>query len=120
VSIDQGDIFAFDFGPRQNHLMEGPHSVVIVQAGRLNSIENYHNTVVVPITSKPRKSPTYVPLQPSQSNSLVIQSYAVTNQIYTIDRAQLGEPRGRITQFELAEVKKGLAIVLDIRKEHLC
>lgn len=117
MSIEQGGIFGFDFGPRSNNLIEGPHSVVVVQTNDLNRLDAYQNVIVVPITSKPRKSPTYVLIKPSNANQLTIDSYAITNQIFTVDKGQLGLPKGKATKYELAQIKQGLAITLDIRKD---
>jgi mRNA-degrading endonuclease toxin of MazEF toxin-antitoxin module len=119
VSIEQGDIFAFDFGPRRNNLIEEPHFILVVQTDELSKLENYRNLDVVPITSKHKRSPTFVELRPSRSNSLDVLSYAITNQIFTIDKAQLGAPAGAITEHECTLVKQGLPITLDIQKEHL-
>lgn len=118
MSINQGDIFAFNFGPRTNNLIEGPHAVVVVQTDLLNGLDGYNNVIVVPITSKPRQSPTYVLIKPASSNQLTVDSYAITNQIFTIDKSQLGEPKGNVTKYELAQIKQGLAITLDIHKDH--
>ena len=119
MSIEQGDIFKFDFGPRQNSLMEGPHFVVVIQTDELNKLQNYHSVVVAPITSKHRASPTYVQVLPSTATQLIVPSYVVTNQIFTIDKGQLGDPAGKTTEFERTLVKRGLATVFDIVKDNL-
>lgn len=110
--IEQGCIFRHDFGPRKNHLQEGPRPVIVVQSNSLNKIEAYGNVVVVPLTTKHRASATYVKIEQSGANSLAAESWAITNQIFTISKEELGEPLGRASKTELFEIKQGLKITL--------
>lgn len=114
MSIEEGSLFRHDFGPRHNHLQEGVRPALVVQTNVLNTLEGYPNVIVVPLTTKPRPSPTYVPIQPSKENGLSSMSWAITNQIFTIGKADLGEFLGKINKTDLFEVKEGLKIAMAI------
>ena len=107
-------IFWHDFGPRQNHLQEGVRPAVVVQTDGLNRLEGYPNTMIVPLTTKSRPSPTFVKVEPSAENRLERTSWAITNQVFTIDRGDLGEPIGRVSRTELFGIKEGLKIAFAI------
>lgn len=114
MEIEQGTIFRHDFGPRQNDLQEGPRPVLVVQTDDLNGLEGYSNVIVIPLTTKQRKSATYVPIQPSASNTLSALSWAITNQIFTLDKDKLKIKHGRVSKEEMYAVKRALRIVLDL------
>jgi len=114
VAISQGGIFAHNFGPRQNNLQEGPRPVVVIQTDLLNNLEGYGNVIVVPLTTKQKPAKTFVQVEPSSSNGLDRKSWAITNQIFTISKADLGEEMGAVSKTELYEIKEGLKIALGI------
>lgn len=114
MSIEQGAIFDHDFGPRQNHLQEGKRPALVVQSDLLNGISGYPNVIVVPLTTKENKAPTFVRIDPSESNGLDRPSFAITNQIFTMDQGDLGDLRGKISREDLFRVKEGLKIALAI------
>jgi mRNA-degrading endonuclease toxin of MazEF toxin-antitoxin module len=114
VAIEQGGIFRHDFGPRKNHLQEGPRPVVVVQTDALNALDGYGNVIVVPLTTREKKSPTYARVEPSPSNGLDRTSWAIGNQIFTIDKAELKESIGEVTNQELFGIKEALKIALNL------
>jgi mRNA-degrading endonuclease toxin of MazEF toxin-antitoxin module len=87
---------------------------VVVQMDALNELDGYANVIVVPLTTKERRSKTYVPVTPSVDNRLTAPSWAIANQIFTIDKGELKDSLGRITRQEMYELKQALAFVLDI------
>lgn len=114
MAIEQGGIYRHDFGPRQNHLQEGPRPVVVVQTDALNALEGYGNVIVVPLTTKEKRSPTYARVEPSPFNSLGHTSWAIGNQIFTIDKGDLKEPLGVVAKEELFGIKMALKKSLDL------
>lgn len=112
MAIEQGELFFHDFGPRQNHLKEGPRPIVVVQTNHLNRMDGYPNVIVVPITTKPRTSPTYVRIEPSPINDLDRTSWAITNQIFTVDKGELKKRLGMVSASELHEIREGLQVAL--------
>lgn len=114
MSIEQGAIFWHDFGPRQNHLQEGKRPALVVQTDGLNRLEGYPNTMIVPLTTKGRQSPTYVQIEPTPESGLERTSWAITNQVFTIGKGDLGERIGQVSRKELFGIKEGLKIAFSI------
>jgi mRNA interferase MazF len=114
LKIEQGDVFDYNFGPRQNNLQEGARPVLIVQTDALNRVEGYGNVIVVPLTTKERPSATYVKIEPTRENGLDRTSWAITNQVFTVGKNDLERKRGTITKEGIYAVKNGLKICLSI------
>ncbi len=108
---ERGQVYGFDFGPRPDSRIEGPHSVVVVQSDKLNKLERYTLTIVVPVTSKKRESPTYVELQPGSESGLAVVSYAKCDQIYTVPKSELGSLKGKVSKTELSQIGEALSLV---------
>jgi mRNA-degrading endonuclease toxin of MazEF toxin-antitoxin module len=115
LTIEQGDVFDHNFGPRQNNLQEGSRPVLVVQTDTLNKLEGYGNVIVVPLTTKERLSVTYIKIEPTDGNGLDRVSWAITNQVFTIGKDELEEKRGSITKEGIYAVKQGLKISLSIQ-----
>lgn len=88
---------------------------MVVQTDFLNRLDGYPNVIIVPLTTKHKPSPTYVPIQPSADNGLTAASWAITNQIFTLNKGDLKDPLGKIGKEELFAVKEALKVALDIR-----
>ena len=114
MPIERGQLYDFDFGPRKDGRIEGPHSVVIVQTDKLNRLERYALTIVVPVTSKKRESPTYVELQPGSERGLTPTSYAKCDQIYTLPKSELGPLRGQVSKTELYQIGEAVRLVTGV------
>lgn len=115
MKIEQGSIFKHDFGPRQNHLQEGPRPILVIQTDTLNRLDGYPNVIVVPLTTKGKPSATYAKIEPSDANKLDRTSWAITNQIFTLDKGDLKESLGQVSAAELYNVKESLKISLNIK-----
>ena len=113
-TIEQGDIFDYDFGPRSDNRQEGKRPALVIQSDRLNELPNYGLTVIVPLTTKGRPSPTHVSLEPSQLSGLTALSFAKGEQLFTVPVEELGQRRGNISKHELFRVKEALRIVLEL------
>lgn len=86
----------------------------MIQSDALNRVENYVNVIVVPLTTRERKAATYVPVAPSRENGLDRPGWAICNQIFTIDRAELKAKRGKLQPADLYAIKEGLRIALSL------
>jgi mRNA interferase MazF len=112
VEIKQGDLYKHDFGPRSNHLQEGPRPVVVIQTNALSSLEGYPNVMVAPVTTKQKPSATYAAIEPTASNLLTHPSWVITNQIFTLDKRDLTESLGSVQKQELHAIKQAVKISL--------
>ncbi len=114
MSIEQGSVYRFDFGPQQDHLQEGKRFLVVVQTDLLNRMDGYPNVIVVPTTTKGKSSPSFARIEPSDANGLTETSYAICNQIQTMDKGRLKDCRGKISKEDLYQVKEALKVALAI------
>jgi len=114
VSIEQGAVYRSDFGPQQDHLQVGKRYLIVVQTDALNSLEGYSNVIVVLTTRKGKPSPSYAKIEPSTANGLTETSYAICNQIQTMDKGRLKDFRGKISREDLYQIKEALKVALGI------
>lgn len=88
--------------------------MVVVQSDLLNKLDGYGNVIVVPLTTKQKPAKTFIQVEPSSSNALDRTSWAITNQIFTISKSDLGSEMGAVSKTELYAIKEGLKIALGI------
>lgn len=81
----------------------------------LNELDGYPNVIVVPLTTKERPSATYARIEPSPQNQIDRTSWAITNQIFTLDKGDLRQSIGKVSKEELYRIKEGLKIALALR-----
>jgi len=113
-TVEQGDIFNFDFGPQHDNRQEGIRSALVVQTDFLNRLDAYSLTIVVPLSRSGRPSPSHVRIEPSKDNGLTDVSFAKCEQIYTVPRDMLADKRGSLSQGDLFAVKEALRLVLSL------
>ncbi len=111
-AINQGEIYDYDFGPQQDQRQEGRRPCLVVQTDLLNGVLGYPLTIIVPLSTKGRASPSHVKIQPAPLNGLDHVSYAKCEQIYTIPCEGLSHRRGAISQQDSFRIKEALRIVL--------
>ena len=107
-------MYRFDFGPQQDHLQEGKRYLIVVQTDALNKIDGYPNVIVVPTTTKGKPSPSFAKIEPSAANGLTETSFAICNQIQTVDKGRLKDLRGKVSKEDLYQVKEALKVALSI------
>lgn len=106
-SISRGDIYYADLNPVVGCEQGGIRPVLILQ----NDIGNRHSptTIVCAITGKPKKPlPTHTAI--AGVGKLSRESFALLEQIRTIDRARLREWVGRLDEKEMEEIDQALSI----------
>ncbi|MDK2965788.1 MAG: mRNA interferase MazF [Lacrimispora sp.] len=106
-SISRGDIYYADLNPVVGCEQGGIRPVLILQ----NDIGNRHSptTIVCAITGKPKKPlPTHTAI--AGAGRLSRESFALLEQIRTIDRARLREWVGRLDEKEMEEIDQALSI----------
>lgn len=114
--IRQGDIYWIEFDEPEGSEPGYKHPHVIVQ----NNLFNYSriNTVLVcPLTSNLKRadSPGNVTLKKRESN-LTKSSVVNVSQVFTVDKAQLGDYIGTLSSERLRQVLNGILLILDPRE----
>ncbi len=110
--VAQGDILWADLGEARGSEAAFDRPVVVIQGNRLNQ-SRLMTIVCVPLTGNLNWSdaPSSVTLT-AKSTGLDRDSVAQVHQVTAIDRAQLGERIGRISERHLAQIFGKLDLVL--------
>jgi len=106
-TISRGDIFYADLSPVLGCEQGGVRPVLILQ----NDVGNRHSptTIVCAITGKPKKPlPTHAVI--AGAGRLSRESFALLEQIRTIDRVRLRERIGRLDMWEMEKIDQELTI----------
>ena len=101
--IKRGYVIQVDFGTQVGSVQSNKRPAVVIQ----NDIGNKYspNTIVVPLTSKHKKSmPTH----------LHTDSLAICEQIITISKGQIKECLGYIDKDDIVQIEKRLAISMGL------
>lgn len=106
-SIRRGDIFYADLSPVVGSEQGGIRPVLILQ----NDVGNRYSptTIVCAITGKPKKYiPTHIPI--GCAGGLSKNSFALLEQIRTIDNTRLREKIGWLDKGKMGEINTALSI----------
>ena len=113
MTVRQGDVFRVSPNETNRLASDNTHPYVVVQ-------EQTSNTVVVcALTSnlKRAKEPGNILLEESEGN-LPKQSVVVVSQVSTIDKTQLGEHIGILTEQRINQVLAGIQFLQFMRQHH--
>jgi mRNA interferase MazF len=113
--INQGDIFWVDLGKPSGSEPGYKHPHMVVQNNLFN--KSRINTVVVcTLTSNLRraKAPGNILLDPGEAN-LPEQSVINISQLYTVDKRDLAEKIGTLSDQRVQEVLEGIHLLLEPR-----
>lgn len=93
------NIFKVDFNPTIGSEISKVRPCIVVSPDEMN--RSLSTVIVVPLTSTPpRTLPTRIPIKPSPLNKLKNESYAVLDQLKTIDKRRIIEDWGEISESE--------------------
>lgn len=114
--VDRGTIVLAEVAPtaRQEHHRVRP--CVAVSDPAVNADQGFPLIAVVPVTATPGKGALYPELSPGKSG-LTRASYALIDQLRSIDKRRIRRVFGRITQAELAALDQGLELFLGLESE---
>jgi mRNA interferase MazF len=116
-SINQGDIFWIPPGTLDGVGSDYTHPHVVIQDNILNH-SRIHTVVVCALTTnlKRGKAPGNVFLEAGEAN-LPKQSVVVVSQVSTVDKTQLGEYIGSLSEERINQILAGMRF-LQIMTEH--
>lgn len=96
-----------DLNPTRGAEINKVRPCIIVSPDEMNS--SLSTVMVVPLTSTPPRSlPTRILIKPLSKNKLSNESYAVLDQLKTIDKRRIIEDWGEISENEKQEITKTL------------
>ena len=109
--VNRGEIYYTNLDLVTGSEQGGYRPVVVLQ----NNVGNFYSptTIVAAITSRLKTNmPTHVHIE---NECLPHNSVILLEHIRTVDKSRLDEFQGRLTQEEIGELDKALAISLDLR-----
>lgn len=114
--ISQGDIFWIELDEPEGSEPGYRHPHVIIQNNLFNR-SRIRTVLVCPLTTnlKRANAPGNVLLDPKESN-LPKESVVNVSQVFTVDKNQLDEYVGTLTAKRMAEILKGIKLVLEPRE----
>jgi mRNA-degrading endonuclease toxin of MazEF toxin-antitoxin module len=86
---------------------------VVVTDSEVLQDQRFPMLCVVPITRTPGEGALYPALSPGQ-NGLRVQSYALVDQVRSVDKRRVTRVFGRITQDEMRMIEEGLRLFLGL------
>jgi len=105
----RGEIWKVDWSPGRGSEQAGVRPALIVQNDHGNHSPLYPNTIVVALSTQGRDIPFHVFIRKSKANRLTADSFAQCEQLLTVSKARpLGQPLGRLTDDEMAQVGEAL------------
>jgi len=114
--INQGDIYWIELDEPEGSGPGCKHPHVIVQNNLFNRSQ-IKTVLVCPLTTnlKRASAPGNVLLDKKES-TLPKQSVVNVSQVFTVDKAQLGEYAGALSSKRITEILNGIKLVLDPRE----
>jgi mRNA interferase MazF len=113
VTPGRGAVILVALDPTVGHEQRGARPCVVVTDDTTASDQRYPMLAVVPLTGTPGEGALYPPLRPGESG-LVKPSWALVDQIRTIDKRRVLRVYGEVSPTELAAIDEGLRLFLGL------
>jgi len=116
VIVDRGQVVLVELDPTVGHEQRGTRPCVAVSDPVVNVDQRFPLIAVVPVTGTPGDGALYPELSPGASG-LTKTSYALVDQLRSIDKRRIRRVFGRIRKNELAALDQGLELFLGLTSE---
>ena len=113
MRLDRGTVVQIVLDPTLGHEQRGVRPCVIVSDPDVTSDQRFPLLCVVPITGTPGEGPLYPSLTPGPSG-LRKTSFALVDQLRSVDKRRVRRLYGRILRAELAAIDDGLSLFLGL------
>jgi mRNA interferase MazF len=114
VKLDRGTVVLVGLDPTLGHEQRGVRPCIIVSDPEVTEDQRFPAACVVPITGTPGQGALY-PILDAGSGGLRQRSWALLDQIRTVDKRRVRRVFGKIPPEELAAVDEGLRLLLGLR-----
>ena len=114
--INQGDIFWVDLGEPIGSEPGYRHPNIVIQNDMFNH-SGINTVMVCGLSSNLKRAavPGNILLDPGEAN-LAKQSVAIVSQVFTVDKAQLGEYIGALSRKRVRQILDGLRLITEPRE----
>jgi mRNA interferase MazF len=113
VKVDRGTVILVELDPTVGHEQRGLRPCIAVTDPAVNADQRFPLIAVVPLTGTRGEGALYPELSPGKSG-LAKTSFALVDQIRSIDKRRIRSVFGRVTKEELAAVDEGLGLFLGL------
>jgi mRNA interferase MazF len=113
VKVDRGTVVLVVLDPTVGHEQRGVRPCIAVSDPAVNADQHFPLIAVVPLSGTRGEGALYPELSPGKSG-LTKTSYALVDQIRSIDKRRIQSVFGRVTREELASVDQGLELFLGL------
>jgi mRNA interferase MazF len=116
MTMPRGTLVLVDLEPTLGREQRGTRPCLIVSDPAVNASQRFPLLAVVPITGTPAPGALYPPLAPGASG-LTKPSYALVDQLRSIDKQRIRRRYGQVTKEELAAIEAGLRLYLGLEPD---
>ena len=113
MTLYRGSVVLVSLDPTVGHEQRGARPCVVVTAPVVNEAQRFPMVAVVPVTGTSGKGALYPPLRPGASG-LKKPSWALIDQVRSVDKRRILRVFGQISAPELAAVNEGLRLFLGL------
>lgn len=117
MTLPRGTLVLVDLDPTLGHEQQGTRPCLIVSDPAVNDSQRFPLLAVVPITGTPAPGALYPPLAPGVSG-LTKPSYALVDQLRSIDKQRIRRRYGQVSEGELAVIDQGMRLYLGLEPDH--
>jgi mRNA interferase MazF len=116
VIVERGTVVLVELDPTVGHEQRGTRPCVAVSDPAVSAGQRFPLIAVVPVTGTPGKGVLYPELSPGPSG-LTKTSYALIDQLRSLDKRRIRRVFGRISREELVALDQGLELFLGLASE---
>ena len=113
MKLTRGTVVLAVLDPTFGHEQQGVRPCVVITDPEVLQDQRFPMLCVVPITRAPGEGALYPALSPGQSG-LRVQSYALVDQVRSIDKRRVTRVFGRISQEEMSLIEEGLRLFVGL------
>ena len=113
MRVDRGTVILLDLDPTVGHEQRGVRPCIVVSDPEVVADQRFPLLCVVPITGTPGEGALYPPLGPGRSG-LTKQSFALIDQLRSVDKRRVRRVFGQLARRELGAVNEGLSLFLGL------
>ena len=113
MNLVRGAVILVSLDPTVGHEQRGTRPCIVISNQAVNEDQRYPLIAVVPVTGTAGEGALYPRLSPGHSG-LSKTSYALVDQIRTVDKRRVRRLFGQLPEAELAAIDEGLELFLEL------
>ncbi len=113
MRLERGAVVLVTLDPTIGHEQRGARPCIVISDPEVISDQRYPLVCVVPVTGTPGEGVLYPPLAPGRSG-LAKQSFALVDQLRSIDKRRIRRVFGELSQVEIAAIDEALVLFLGL------